>query len=91
MEGEVGVGETAEGLTLDDWKIAGVLPTGGRGMGGEAVIQGEVMQHDAQTPSSQPPCPCWACGDMGQPVPPAECETQGLGLLLPTGRLPGIP
>lgn len=75
IEWEVGVGEMAEGLTLDDWKIAGVLPTGGRGMGGEAVIQGEVMQHYAQTPSSQPPCPCWARGDMGQPVPPAVWDS----------------
>lgn len=34
----VGVGETAKGLSLDDWKIADVLHTGGRGVRGRAGL-----------------------------------------------------
>lgn len=34
----VGVGEMAKGLSLDDWKIVGVLHTGGRRVRGRAGL-----------------------------------------------------
>lgn len=63
----------AKGSSLDDWKIARVLHTGGRGRRGRAELEGEMMLLCAWTSSSQHLCPGWACGDAGQPMALAEC------------------
>lgn len=63
----------AKGSSLDDWKIAGVLHTGGRGRRGRAGLEEEMMLLCARMSSSQHLCPGWACGDAGQPMPLAEC------------------